>query len=93
MGKGNAVVRLILWLCLAVSTAVCANELDLGPRLVQEEVRLPAPGGYTIAASFVRPAWSPNAGPGPIASTGSEPAARPSFGPGSKRSGTRDWPA
>src|SRR5688572_10241903 len=56
VGKGNAVVRLILWLCLAVSTAVCANEHDLGPRLVQEEVRIPAPGGYTIAATILRPA-------------------------------------
>ncbi|HKU46869.1 MAG TPA: prolyl oligopeptidase family serine peptidase [Burkholderiales bacterium] len=56
MGNANAVGRLILWLCLAVSTAAFADEHDLGPRLVQEEVRIPAPGGYTIAATILRPA-------------------------------------
>lgn len=56
MGKVSAVVRLVLGLCLAASTAVWADEHDLGPRLVQEEVRIPAPGGYTIAATVLRPA-------------------------------------
>jgi len=31
-----------------------------GPRLIREEVRIPAPGGYTIAATILRPD-----GPGP----------------------------
>jgi dienelactone hydrolase len=61
VGKANAVVRLIAWLCVAMSTATFAEDQTLGPRLVQEDVRIPAAGGrYSIAATILRPE-----GPGP----------------------------
>jgi dienelactone hydrolase len=54
------VLRLFVWLCLAVlatATGVAsAEESIFGPRLVQEEVRIPAANGrYTLAATVLRP--------------------------------------
>jgi len=42
------------WLCLALTSAVFADEGTPDPRLVQEEVRIPA-GDYSIAATILRP--------------------------------------
>src|ERR671923_2520181 len=49
-----------MWLCLAsVSTltgAAFAEESSFGPRLIQEEIRIPAANGrYTLAATVLRP--------------------------------------
>ena len=41
-----------------VATAARAQQEDhsyYGPRLIEEKVRIPAPGGYTIAATILRP--------------------------------------
>jgi dienelactone hydrolase len=47
--------RGLVGLCLALSTATTvADDKNLGPRLIQEEVRIPA-GAYTLAATIVRP--------------------------------------
>jgi len=55
--KGTAGLRQFLWLCLwlagAASFGAYADE-TFGPRLVQEDVRIPA-GRYTIAATILRP--------------------------------------
>jgi dienelactone hydrolase len=49
-------VRLILWLCLAVCGTALADEAQFGPRLVHEEVRIPAANGrYSVAATILRP--------------------------------------
>jgi hypothetical protein len=49
-------LRLILWLCLEVSGAASADEPTFGPRLIHEDVRIPAAGGrYSVAASNLRP--------------------------------------
>src|SRR5262245_42947087 len=46
----------MMWLCLAISAVAFAEDQTLGPRLVQEEVRIPAAGGrYSIAATILRP--------------------------------------
>jgi dienelactone hydrolase len=45
---------LALWLCLGAASAAFAQESVLGPRLVQEDVRIPA-GRYSIAATILRP--------------------------------------
>jgi dienelactone hydrolase len=42
------------WLFLALTSAVFADEGTPGPRLAQEEVRIPA-GDYSIAATILRP--------------------------------------
>jgi dienelactone hydrolase len=48
-------VRLLVWMCLWVASVAFAEEM-LGPRLVQEEVRIPAANGrYSIAATILRP--------------------------------------
>ena len=48
-------MRLVLWICMFMASAAFAEE-HLGPRLVQEEVRIPAAGGsYVIAATVLRP--------------------------------------
>ena len=52
------VTRLFLCLCLwlGISVGAAAEEKLLGPRLVQEDVRIPAPNGlYTLAATILRP--------------------------------------
>jgi dienelactone hydrolase len=55
VAKGGAVLRLLAWLCLCFTGTVLAEE-TLGPRLVQEEVRIPALGGkYSLAATILRP--------------------------------------
>jgi dienelactone hydrolase len=55
VAKGRAVLRLLAWLCLCFTGTVLAEE-NLGPRLVQEEVRIPALGGkYSVAATVLRP--------------------------------------
>ena len=49
-------LRLMLWLCLAVSGAAIAQEAQFGPRLIHEDVRIPAAGGlYSVAATILRP--------------------------------------
>ena len=58
MSKGEAVIRLCLclYLWLGISAGVAAQESLLGPRLVQEEVRIPAANGrYALAATVLRP--------------------------------------
>lgn len=54
MGKGGRVLRLCVWLWLCVAGASLADETTFGPRLVQEEVRIPA-GRYSLAATILRP--------------------------------------
>jgi dienelactone hydrolase len=55
VAKRAAVLRLLAWLCLCITGTVIAEE-NLGPRLVQEEVRIPALGGrYSLAATILRP--------------------------------------
>jgi dienelactone hydrolase len=49
---------LALWLWLGAASVSFAQESALGPRLVQEDVRIPAggnAGGYSIAATILRP--------------------------------------
>jgi dienelactone hydrolase len=54
--KGGQVLRLLVWLCLAITGVAAAEESVFGPRLVQEEVRIPAANGrYTLAATILRP--------------------------------------
>jgi len=53
-GKGVLAVFLWLWLCLCVAGISSAEETTLGPRLVQDEVRIPA-GRYSLAATILRP--------------------------------------
>ena len=51
---GGKVLRLLACLCLAAAGAAVAEESTFGPRLIQEDVRIPA-GRYTIAATLLRP--------------------------------------
>ena len=51
---GGKILRVLAWLCLAVSGAAAAQEGTFGPRLIQEDVRIPA-GRYSIAATVLRP--------------------------------------
>jgi dienelactone hydrolase len=54
--KGGKVLRLLMWVCLAITGVASAEESVFGPRLVQEEVRIPAANGrYTLAATILRP--------------------------------------
>jgi hypothetical protein len=47
--------RGLVWLCLALACAAAfADDPPLGPRLIQEEVRIPA-GAYSLAATILRP--------------------------------------
>ena len=55
----GGILRVLGWLCLAVSGVAAAQESTFGPRLIQEDVRIPA-GRYSIAATVLRPE-----GPGP----------------------------
>ena len=58
MARGETVLRLCLCLCLwlCIGGAAVAEESILGPRLVQEDVRIPAANGrYTLAATILRP--------------------------------------
>jgi dienelactone hydrolase len=60
VAKGGAVLRLLACLCLCTwgvyFGAPAIAEQNLGPRLVQEEVRIPALGGkYSLAATILRP--------------------------------------
>ena len=58
MAKGETVVRLFLCLCLwlCISGASAADDIVIGPRLVQEDVRIPAANGrYSLAATILRP--------------------------------------
>ena len=57
---GGKLLRLLVCLCLAAAGAAFADESAFGPRLVQEDVRIPA-GKYSIAATILRPQ-----GPGPF---------------------------
>jgi dienelactone hydrolase len=50
----GGILRVLAWLCLAVSGVAAAQESTFGPRLVQEDVRIPA-GRYSIAATVLRP--------------------------------------
>jgi dienelactone hydrolase len=50
------ILRLMLCLCLAVCGAAIADEAQFGPRLVHEDVRIPAANGrYSVAATILRP--------------------------------------
>jgi len=51
--KGE-ILKLFAWLFLLMAGAALAEESSFGPRLVQEEVRIPA-GRYSIAATILRP--------------------------------------
>ncbi|HTM59492.1 MAG TPA: prolyl oligopeptidase family serine peptidase [Burkholderiales bacterium] len=60
-GQGR-IARAVLLLCALltglVATAARAQQEDhsyYGPRLIEEKVRIPAPGGYVIAATILRP--------------------------------------
>ena len=61
-GQGR-IARAVLLLCALltglVATAARAQPQEdhsyYGPRLIEEKVRIPAPGGYTIAATILRP--------------------------------------
>ena len=58
MARGETVFRLCLCLCLwlCIGGAAVAEESILGPRLVQEDVRIPAANGrYSLAATILRP--------------------------------------
>jgi dienelactone hydrolase len=58
VAKGETVVRLFLCLCLwlCIGAAAAAEENVLGPRLVQEDVRIQAANGrYSLAATILRP--------------------------------------
>ena len=58
MARGEMVLRLCLCLCLwlCIGGAAVAQDSILGPRLVQEDVRIPAANGrYSIAATILRP--------------------------------------
>ena len=45
-------MRLILLVCLWIASAAFADDAAFGPRLVQEDIRIPAGNGrYTIAAT------------------------------------------
>ncbi|HEU4350321.1 MAG TPA: prolyl oligopeptidase family serine peptidase [Burkholderiales bacterium] len=47
--------RELVWLCLVLACAQAfADDTPLGPRLIQEEVRIPA-GSYSLAATVLRP--------------------------------------
>lgn len=47
--------RGLVWLCSALACgAAFADDTPLGPRLIQEEVRIPA-GAYSLAATILRP--------------------------------------
>ncbi|MGH8692246.1 MAG: alpha/beta hydrolase family protein [Burkholderiales bacterium] len=49
-------LRWIVSVCLCLTSAAFAQETTLGPRLVQEEVRIPTAGGkYFLAATILRP--------------------------------------
>jgi len=52
--KGEDISRLLAWLCLVFAGAGFADDGTFGPRLVQEEVRIPA-GRYSLAATILRP--------------------------------------
>ena len=53
---GETMRRLLVGLCLAISSAAFADEGVFGPRLVAEDVRIPAAGGrYSLAATILRP--------------------------------------
>jgi len=49
-------VRLILLVCMWIASAAFADDSAFGPRLVQEDIRIPAANGrYSIAATILRP--------------------------------------
>src|SRR4051812_26450632 len=51
----------VIFACVFVAGEAFAGEAPaFGARLIQEEVRIPAPGGYVVAATILRPD-----GPGP----------------------------
>ena len=61
MAKGEKLIRLLVCLCLCIAGTAIAQDSVLGPRLIQEDVRIPAQGGkYSLAATILRPE-----GPGP----------------------------
>lgn len=63
LSGGRALLGAAIGLCLLLSATTFADPGRgeyFGPRLIREEVRIPAPGGYTIAATILRPD-----GPGP----------------------------
>ena len=54
MHKGGWVPAVVLCLCVAASSFALAEETTPGPRLIQEEIRIPA-AGYSLAATILRP--------------------------------------
>ena len=49
-------MRLILLVCLWIASAAFADDAAFGPRLVQEDIRIPAGNGrYSIAATILKP--------------------------------------
>jgi len=51
---GGDILKRLAWLCLVFAGAAFADDATFGPRLVQEEVRIPA-GRYSLAATILRP--------------------------------------
>jgi dienelactone hydrolase len=52
--KGGDISKRLAWLCLVFAGAAFADDGTFGPRLLQEEVRIPA-GRYSLAATILRP--------------------------------------
>jgi len=52
--KGGEILKVFAWLFAFIAGAALADEGTFGPRLVQEEIRIPA-GRYSIAATILRP--------------------------------------
>ncbi|HUQ24724.1 MAG TPA: prolyl oligopeptidase family serine peptidase [Burkholderiales bacterium] len=57
MKQANKVVRALVLLCaiLAPAFASAADESFYGPRLVEEQIRIPTAAGYEIATTILRP--------------------------------------
>jgi len=54
--QGHKVARALALLCtLLVSASAFADESYYGPRLIEEQVRVPAAGGYEVATTILRP--------------------------------------
>ena len=54
MREGGEILKVFAWLFAFIAGAALADEGTFGPRLVQEEIRIPA-GRYSIAATILRP--------------------------------------
>ena len=55
MKQGYKVALALLCALFAPALACAAEESYYGPRLVEEQIRIPAPGGYEVATTILRP--------------------------------------